>query len=52
MVELVHGLQQAGAHQLTWQGVNANGALCPSGLYFVQLHWQGQRAVRRVLLLR
>lgn len=52
VVELVHGLQQAGAHQLTWQGVNEKGASCPSGLYFVQLQWQGQRSVRRVLLLR
>ncbi len=39
-----------GRHEIVWDGLNANGSLVASGVYFYAIHGHGQTARRMVLL--
>ena len=41
-----------GAHEFEWSGRDTNGAPAPSGVYFIVLETAGERASRRVVLIR
>ncbi len=49
---LVLGRLTAGAHEVTWSGVNDAGAPVASGVYFLQLSAEGKTASRKLLLLK
>jgi len=42
----------AGTHFYNWDSSNNNGQLSASGIYFVSLEWNGQREMRRILLIK
>ena len=52
VARLVERSLPAGAHKFEWSGQSANGAPAPSGVYFVLLKAAGERASRRVVLIR
>lgn len=47
---LVNGYQNAGNHQVTWNGENASGKTVTSGMYFYQLNNTG--SMKRMVLLK
>jgi hypothetical protein len=51
--EMFTGVLAAGAHAVTWDGLEANGTPAPAGVYFVRLAQPGQApAVEKAVLLR
>ncbi len=50
--ELRSGLQEAGLHDLRWDGRSDNGAAVGSGLYFAKISGRGQSAGGKLLLLK
>ena len=49
---LASGPHAAGAHTVTWDGLNSSGARLGAGTFFVELAAGPNRSVRRVILLR
>jgi hypothetical protein len=49
---LVSGDQTSGHYQITWDGRDASGSSCPSGVYFVSLRSQGFNATQRIVLVK
>ncbi|APF17360.1 propetide peptidase C25 [Caldithrix abyssi DSM 13497] len=49
---LFHGTLNGGEHQLTWDGKNDAGSMLSSGVYFLVVESQGQKAVRKMMLLK
>lgn len=49
---LLDEIVNPGGHEIVWTGDGSGGARLPSGVYWAVLTSQGNRAVRRVLLLR
>lgn len=49
---LAEGVQSAGAHEVRWDGHDADGRLVASGVYLVRLRTDAATATRRVSLLR
>ena len=49
---LANGMLAAGPHRLRWDGTDDNGRAAASGVYLCALESAGQRATRRLLLLR
>jgi len=49
---LVHDLQTAGGHRLTWDGKDLSGNPVSSGVYFMRLEASGQNAVTKMNLLK
>jgi hypothetical protein len=52
ITSLVHGVQNAGAHQVTWDGTDAFGRSVPNGTYIYRLEYNGRRESRRMILAR
>lgn len=50
--KLAEGPLAAGYHELIWSGVNDSGVEVPSGIYFVAVETDRQRAVQRLIFLR
>jgi hypothetical protein len=48
---LFDGDTGSGQHTFAWQGRRADGSSAPSGIYFVQVHADGERLVRRTVFL-
>lgn len=48
---LAEGVQTAGRHSASWNGLNANGMASPSGLYFYVLEADGQCRVGRMEMM-
>jgi hypothetical protein len=51
VITLVDELEQAGFHQVQWDGRDRNGNRLPGGVYFYQLTADGRQALRRMVLL-
>jgi flagellar hook assembly protein FlgD len=49
---LVSGLQDAGQHEVTWNGIGEGGHRLPSGVYLLQLRNGSQRESRRLVLVK
>ena len=49
---LAHGIQDAGRHDLSWNGLNDQGTAMKSGVFFVRLETAGLRATRLLMLIR
>ena len=49
---LVEGRQPAGRHRVTWDGTDGAGVASAAGVYVYALVANGQRAVRRMVLLK
>jgi hypothetical protein len=49
---LVHEIQSAGWHTVTWDGTDAKGDRVSSGIYFLQMETDGNKAVKQMLLTR
>jgi FlgD Ig-like domain len=49
---LVSGAVEPGVHTVSWNGLDASGARCGAGIYFIELAAGSMRGVRRVALLR
>ena len=49
---LVEGPQAAGAHSVVWDGRGNSGSALGAGIYFYELRVDGQRLVRKAVLLR
>lgn len=49
---LAAGQLAAGTHELRWDGRNDEGLPAASGVYLLQLNWQGRTEVHRMLMLR
>ncbi len=49
---LADGVQRAGAHEVRWDGLDADGRRVASGVYLVRLRTDAATATRRVSLLR
>lgn len=49
---LASGEQSPGHYEVTWNGKDAKGASCPSGVYFIKLHSNEFNANERLVLLR
>gem|GEM_PF-888374 len=49
---LAAGQLAAGTHELRWDGRNDAGLPAASGVYLLQLNWQGRTEVHRMLMLR
>ena len=49
---LVNGFQPAGEYQIGWEGLNDRGEGLPSGMYLLSLGWEGERVVRKMMLLK
>lgn len=52
VAQLVTGVQPAGYHQITWDGVESNGRAVASGIYFYRLTAEGQSLTKRMMLLK
>lgn len=50
--ELVNGARSVGRHEVAWDGTDAAGRGCASGVYFLQLRADGVRRQTAVTLLR
>jgi hypothetical protein len=50
--ELVRGVQQAGPHLITWDGLGQNKCVVPPGIYFIRFQAGDQVATRKVVLIR
>jgi hypothetical protein len=46
---LVHSVQQAGAHQLEWKGMDSNGSQLPYGYYVCKLSVNGEWSTGKIL---
>jgi hypothetical protein len=49
---LVDGMQDAGAHEIAWDGLTAENSPASAGIYFIRLASAGRSTVRRVVRLR
>jgi hypothetical protein len=49
---LVHGVQEAGRYEFSWDGTDRNGNLVKSGAYFVRLELAGSRKTRLFSIIR
>jgi flagellar hook assembly protein FlgD len=49
---LVEGVLPAGRHRTTWDGTNDNGRRVTSGVYFVVLEAEADRARQKIIVLR
>jgi len=49
---LVNGPRSAGAHEVTWRGLDRAGRAVPSGIYVAVLEASGERRSRNLVLLR
>ena len=49
---LIQGRQNAGLHQVAWNGLGHNNQLVPAGVYFYRLHTDEFIATRKLTLLR
>ncbi len=52
VARLMEGEQRAGTHAVTWNGDAASGADAPAGVYFLRLEAGGERATRKMVILR
>ncbi len=41
-----------GHYEVVWNGTDAKGAKCPSGVYFIRMHSNEFNANQRIVLLR
>ncbi len=42
----------AGRHQIVWNGKDASGIQMPTGIYFVEMHAEGSRFTKKMLMLK
>jgi hypothetical protein len=49
---LVRGVQETGWHRVTWDGRDAHGRRCATGVYFLRMKTGERELSRRILLLR
>ncbi len=49
---LARGHRMAGEHRMTWDGKDASGNSCPSGIYFCRLDAGKERAIKWMMLLK
>lgn len=49
---LFHGMQPGGHHRISWDGTDANGNACVSGIYLVLFEVNRQRVLRKVSLIK
>ena len=49
---LSSGEKIPGHYEVTWNGKDAKGASCPSGVYFIRMHSNEFNANQRVILLK
>jgi hypothetical protein len=52
IVELTPGRLAAGRHEIAWNGRDARGRRCPSGVYFARVQAGDQELIARLLILR
>ena len=50
--DLVNEHQDAGKHQIIWDGLDSSGGLIANGVYFYELRAGENRALRKMLLLK
>jgi flagellar hook assembly protein FlgD len=50
--EVVNESQPAGVHKVAWDGKGVNGALAPSGVYFIKLRSPGVNKTSRFVVVR
>ncbi len=49
---LLQGVQEAGRHRLTWDGLDAAGVRAPSGIYYVRLRLADATRTRKLVVVR
>ena len=49
--EISFPMQAAGLHAVSWNGMDGNGSLLPSGIYFYRIQTEKHYATKRVLLI-
>ena len=52
VITLFDGPADAGRHSLQWNGLNQNGEMVPSGIYFYRLQSEGVQLSKRMLLIK
>lgn len=52
VTRLVNGVQDAGTHEIVWNGTDSQGNEVASGMYFYKLTTDGQSTVKRMALLK
>ncbi|MCM2270989.1 MAG: T9SS type A sorting domain-containing protein [candidate division Zixibacteria bacterium] len=52
VITIVDGCREAGRHEVTWRGVDADGRPVASGIYFYLLQAEGYTQTRKMLLLK
>jgi hypothetical protein len=52
IVTLVDAKEQAGVHEVRWNGAGSAGVVCSSGIYFVRIEAGGFVDVKRMVLLK
>ncbi|MGH7494180.1 MAG: carbohydrate binding domain-containing protein [bacterium] len=52
VLTLFDALQKTGQHEVVWDGRDQAGQVAASGLYFYQLHTEGIKLTRRMMLVR
>lgn len=50
--QLVNGVQNAGAHEIIWNGTDSGGDDVASGIYFYRLSANGQNVTKRMVLIK
>jgi len=50
--ELANGTFEPGWHHVKWEGAGANGAPAKPGVYFVRANANGERLLKRFVLLK
>lgn len=49
---LQDGIEQPGWHTITWNGEDARGNQCPSGVYFIKLNAEEAHIIKKLILLQ
>ena len=49
---LFNGYSAKGKRYIIWDGMSSNGMSAPSGIYFVQLYFNGVNIIKRILLIK
>jgi photosystem II stability/assembly factor-like uncharacterized protein len=48
----VHEWQASGYHKIVWNGTDKNGLSAASGIYFIRAGYQGQTALKKIIVLK
>ena len=52
VITLHDGFLEAGAHEISWSGINQSGQQVSSGIYFYSLELTNKRLIKKMLLAK